>query len=104
FRRPNRAKPNRLVEIGPPALAWQLPPGIVWATLLVGNLTFEYPTAAVAFSTRRTVVSHYKSNVRDQEFNLFEVFGIDRVFGAGPYPDLDVATVREMLAEMSRLA
>jgi len=49
-------------------------------------------------------VSHYKSNVRDQEFNLFEVFGVDKVFGAGPYSDLDVDTAREMLAEMSRLA
>ncbi|BCO38147.1 acyl-CoA dehydrogenase [Mycobacterium heckeshornense] len=49
-------------------------------------------------------MSHYKSNVRDQEFNLFEVFGVDKVFGAGPYSDLDVDTAREMLAEMSRLA
>jgi alkylation response protein AidB-like acyl-CoA dehydrogenase len=49
-------------------------------------------------------VSHYKSNVRDQEFNLFEVFGVDKVFGEGPYSDLDVDTAREMLAEMSRLA
>ncbi|EUA43035.1 acyl-CoA dehydrogenase family protein [Mycobacterium xenopi 3993] len=49
-------------------------------------------------------MSHYKSNVRDQEFNLFEVFGVDKVFGEGPYSDLDVDTAREMLAEMSRLA
>jgi len=49
-------------------------------------------------------VSHYKSNVRDQEFNLFEVFGVDEAFCVGPYSDLDVDIVREMLAEMSRLA
>jgi alkylation response protein AidB-like acyl-CoA dehydrogenase len=49
-------------------------------------------------------VSHYKSNVRDQEFNLFEVFGVDKAFGEGSYSDLDVDTAREMLAEMSRLA
>ncbi|WP_375482565.1 acyl-CoA dehydrogenase [uncultured Mycobacterium sp.] len=49
-------------------------------------------------------MSHYKSNVRDQEFNLFEVFGVDKVFGDGLYSDLDVDTAREMLAEMSRLA
>jgi hypothetical protein len=49
-------------------------------------------------------VSHYKSNVRDQEFNLFEVFGIDKVLGQGDYSDLDADTVREMLSEMSRLA
>src|SRR5579884_63192 len=58
----------------------------------------------VAFSSRRKHVSHYKSNVRDQEFNLFEVFGVDRAFGEGLYSDLDVDTAREMLAEMSRLA
>jgi hypothetical protein len=49
-------------------------------------------------------VGHYKSNVRDQVFNLFEVFGIDKAFGEGDYTDLDVETAREMLAEMSRLA
>jgi alkylation response protein AidB-like acyl-CoA dehydrogenase len=49
-------------------------------------------------------VSHYKSNVRDQVFNLFEVFGVDKTFGEGEYTDLDVDTAREMLVEMSRLA
>ncbi|HYB35069.1 MAG TPA: acyl-CoA dehydrogenase [Mycobacterium sp.] len=49
-------------------------------------------------------MSHYKSNVRDQEFNLFEVFGVDEAFCEGRYSDLDVDIVREMLAEMSRLA
>jgi alkylation response protein AidB-like acyl-CoA dehydrogenase len=49
-------------------------------------------------------VSHYKSNVRDQAFNLFEVFGVDKVLGTGKFEDLDVDTVREMLAEISRIA
>ncbi len=49
-------------------------------------------------------MSHYKSNVRDQEFNLFEVFGIDKAFGQGKFADLDVDTAREMLNEMARLA
>jgi alkylation response protein AidB-like acyl-CoA dehydrogenase len=49
-------------------------------------------------------VSHYKSNVRDQVFNLFEVFGVDQVLGDGAYSDLDVDTAREMLVEISRLA
>jgi alkylation response protein AidB-like acyl-CoA dehydrogenase len=49
-------------------------------------------------------VSHYKSNVRDQVFNLFEVFGIDKALGEGQFSDLDVDTAREMLDEMSRLA
>ena len=49
-------------------------------------------------------MSHYKSNVRDQVFNLFEVLGIDKAFGEGEYADLDADTAREMLTEMSRLA
>jgi len=49
-------------------------------------------------------VGHYKSNVRDQVFNLFEVFGLDQALGEGTFADLDVDTATEMLAEMARLA
>ncbi|MEV1288337.1 acyl-CoA dehydrogenase [Micromonospora sp. NPDC049679] len=49
-------------------------------------------------------MSHYKSNLRDLEFNLFEVFGADQAFGHGPYSDLDVDTARDILAEVDRLA
>ena len=49
-------------------------------------------------------MSHYKSNVRDQVFNLFEVLGVDKALGQGEYSDLDVDTAQEMLTEMSRLA
>jgi alkylation response protein AidB-like acyl-CoA dehydrogenase len=49
-------------------------------------------------------MTHYKSNLRDLEFNLFEVFGADQVLGTGPYGDLDVDTARSILAEVDRLA
>jgi alkylation response protein AidB-like acyl-CoA dehydrogenase len=49
-------------------------------------------------------VSHYKSNVRDQVFNLFEVLGVDKALGEGAYADLDADTATEMLGEMVRLA
>jgi len=49
-------------------------------------------------------VSHYKSNVRDQVFNLFEVLGVDKALGQGEYADLDADTAGEMLAEIARLA
>ncbi|MBJ7340143.1 acyl-CoA dehydrogenase [Mycolicibacterium sp.] len=49
-------------------------------------------------------MSHYKSNVRDQVFNLFEVFGLDKALGQGEYSDLDVDTAKDMLDEMVRLA
>ena len=48
-------------------------------------------------------MGHYKSNVRDQVFNLFEVFGLDKALGEGAYSDLDVDTATEMLGEMARL-
>ena len=49
-------------------------------------------------------MSHYKSNVRDQVFNLFEVLGVDKALGEGAYTDLDADTATEMLGEMVRLA
>src|SRR3954447_26232886 len=48
-------------------------------------------------------MTHYKSNLRDLEFNLFEVFGADQVLGTGAYADLDVDTARSILAEVDRL-
>ncbi|TQJ25991.1 hypothetical protein FBZ33_6370 [Micromonospora sp. A202] len=49
-------------------------------------------------------MTHYKSNLRDLEFNLFEVFGADQAFGQEPYSELDVDTARTFLAELDRLA
>ncbi|WP_037574174.1 acyl-CoA dehydrogenase [Phaeacidiphilus oryzae] len=49
-------------------------------------------------------MGHYKSNLRDVEFNLFEVLGRDEVYGNGPYAELDVDTARSILGEMARLA
>ena len=49
-------------------------------------------------------MSHYKSNLRDIEFNLFEVLGRDEVMGTGPFENVDGETAREILAEVDRLA
>src|SRR4029453_11058976 len=49
-------------------------------------------------------MTHYKSNLRDLEFNLFEVFGVDKLLGQGPYGDVDIDTARSILAEVDRLA
>ncbi len=49
-------------------------------------------------------MSHYKTNIRDIEFNLFEVLGRDEVLGTGPFEDVDGETAREILAEVDRLA
>src|SRR5688500_15125742 len=49
-------------------------------------------------------MGHYKSNVRDLEFNLFEFLRRDEVLGTGPFSDLDADTARDILREVERLA
>ncbi len=49
-------------------------------------------------------MGHYIANVRDLEFNLFEVLDVGAVLGTGHYSDLDEDTVRTILAEAARLA
>ncbi len=49
-------------------------------------------------------MSHYKSNLRDIEFNLFELLERDKILGTGPYEAIDSETAREILAEVDRLS
>jgi len=49
-------------------------------------------------------MSHYKSNLRDVEFNLFELFERERVLGVGPFAEIDADTARDILSEVDRLA
>ncbi|TDD22617.1 acyl-CoA dehydrogenase [Actinomadura sp. KC06] len=49
-------------------------------------------------------MGHYKSNLRDLEFNLFEVFRRQDLLGSGPYEDFDEDTARSVLDEVGRLA
>ncbi|MEV0676830.1 acyl-CoA dehydrogenase [Actinosynnema sp. NPDC050436] len=49
-------------------------------------------------------MGHYKSNVRDLEFNLFEVFNVQDHLGTGPFEQADEDTARGVLAELNNLA
>jgi alkylation response protein AidB-like acyl-CoA dehydrogenase len=49
-------------------------------------------------------VSHYKSNLRDIYFNLFEVHRVQDYLDAPQWPDLDENIVKDILVEMERLA
>jgi alkylation response protein AidB-like acyl-CoA dehydrogenase len=49
-------------------------------------------------------MGHYKSNVRDLEFSLFEVLDLEKALATGEFGDLDGESVREMLDEAARLA
>ncbi|PSL08342.1 hypothetical protein CLV30_101313 [Haloactinopolyspora alba] len=49
-------------------------------------------------------MGHYKSNLRDIEFTLFEVLGSGELLGHGRYADFDVDTARSILAEIDRMS
>src|SRR5690349_20321582 len=49
-------------------------------------------------------MTHFKSSMRDQLFNLFEVFGAEQYLGSEPYPEIDADTARGLLAEVERFA
>ncbi|MFZ3558575.1 MULTISPECIES: acyl-CoA dehydrogenase [unclassified Streptomyces] len=49
-------------------------------------------------------MGHYKSNLRDLEFNLFEVLDRDKLYGTGPFGDMDVDTAKSILEEVARLS
>src|SRR5215475_2018587 len=67
------------------------------------------PAGSIGPSTgeRRTAeqrMSHYKSNLRDIQFNLFEVLRRQDLLGQPPYDELDEETVRGILGELERRA
>ncbi len=49
-------------------------------------------------------MGHYTANLRDIEFNLFEVLGRQDLLGTGPYEEVDRDTAHEMLVEVARLS
>ncbi|MFE0730641.1 acyl-CoA dehydrogenase [Streptomyces antibioticus] len=49
-------------------------------------------------------MGHYKPNLRDIEFNLFEVLGRDKLYGSGPFEEMDTETAKSILEELTRLA
>lgn len=48
-------------------------------------------------------MSHYRANLRDIEFNLFEVFGAADRLGTGPFT-VDAETAKDALGEIERLS
>jgi alkylation response protein AidB-like acyl-CoA dehydrogenase len=49
-------------------------------------------------------MGHYISNLRDIDFNLFEVLGRGDVLGHGPFTETDEEMARDVLAQVDRLA
>ncbi|MGB3885295.1 acyl-CoA dehydrogenase [Gordonia sp. (in: high G+C Gram-positive bacteria)] len=49
-------------------------------------------------------MGHYKSNLRDLHFNLFEMYELDKVLASGEFGDLDHDTAVDMLREVKNLS
>ena len=47
-------------------------------------------------------MSHYRTNLRDIEFNLFEVLGAEEYYGTGPFTSMDADQARMLIAEFER--
>jgi len=46
-------------------------------------------------------MGHFRSNLRDLEFNLFEVFRVQDRLGTAPFAGVDTATVHDILRELN---
>ncbi len=49
-------------------------------------------------------MGHFRSNLRDIEFNLFEVFRVQDHLGTGPFDGVDLQTARDTLRELNAVA
>ena len=49
-------------------------------------------------------MSHFKSNLRDVEFNMFELFDRQDILGQGPFAEIDTDTARSILGEIERIS
>ena len=47
-------------------------------------------------------MSHYRTNLRDIEFNLFEVLGAEEYYGSGPFASMDSDQARMLMSEFER--
>ena len=49
-------------------------------------------------------MGHFRSNLRDIEFNLFEVFRVQEHLGSGPFEGVDLEVARDTLRELNSVA
>src|SRR5712691_1568105 len=69
-----------------------------------GYYRVSYPPVDLPETPGRPAMGHYKSNLRDIEFNLFEMLNRQELLGSEPYPEIDEQTARGILEEVRRLA
>jgi len=57
-----------------------------------------------SYKEQGIAMSHYRSNRRDIEFNLFEYLKVGEYYGEAPFASFDEDTARDALREVDRLA
>ena len=56
------------------------------------------------FTEKGRAMGHFRSNLRDLEFNLFEVFRVQDRLGSGPFEGVDADAARDILARAQPVA
>jgi len=49
-------------------------------------------------------VAHYRTNLRDIQFNLFEMLGTDEYLGGPAFPEMDTDSAKELLTQLNEVA
>ena len=63
------------------------------------------PTSNYAlFTEEGQTMGHFRSNLRDLEFTLFEVLRVQDRMGGGPFDQMGEQTARDLLGELNRVA
>src|SRR5713226_323069 len=75
-----------------------------WRTGRSWVLWSKLPASRFCRRDGKAAMGHFKSNLRDIEFNLFEVLKRQELLGSEPFPDVDEDTARGILEEVNRLA
>ncbi|CAM5648910.1 acyl-CoA dehydrogenase [Streptomyces hirsutus] len=77
---------------------------IIVATCWNANLCEESSASPISLRTGSRHHGALQANLRDIEFNLFEVLGRDKLYGTGPFEEMDVDTAKSVLEELTRLS
>ena len=49
-------------------------------------------------------MAHYRTNLRDIQFNLFEMLGTDEYLGGPAFPEMDTDSAKELLTQLNEVA
>jgi len=77
---------------------------LVQVALNTSNLGSTYGGEGMLLAGNIALMGHYISNLRDIQFNLFDLLGRGEVLEKGPFAEIDRDTANGMLDEVKRMA